>query len=176
MVVIPLILFLKVQVSTVDFMANFLDKERVCDYDMKLLSLDTEHLTIPENEYGSSFTMSSAEFQKICRDLSLLGESLTIEINKEYVKFSAEGEVGTGNIIVKPSAAADDDSVATIIEVQAPVSNTLSAKYLNMFTKATTLSKAVTVSMSGQNPVLIEYKISDVGHIAYYLAPKIGDE
>lgn len=45
---------------------------------MKLMSLDTEHLSVPETQFTSSVTMSASEFQRICRDLSGLSESSTI--------------------------------------------------------------------------------------------------
>jgi len=42
--------------------------------------------------------MPSAEFQRICRDLSQIGESVVICCTKEGVKFSASGDLGTGII------------------------------------------------------------------------------
>ena len=44
--------------------------------------------------------MPSAEFARICRDLSNFGESIVIACTKEGVKFSAEGDIGTANIKV----------------------------------------------------------------------------
>ena len=49
-------------------------------------------------------------------------------------------------------------------------------RYLNFFTKATPLSEAVTLSMSKDVPLVVEYKIGEMGYIRYYLAPKIEDE
>jgi len=40
--------------------------------------------------------MPSGEFQRICRDLSQIGESVVICCTKEGVKFSASGDLGTG--------------------------------------------------------------------------------
>ena len=64
----------------------------------------------------------------------------------------------------------------TTIDLTQGVCLTFSLKYLNNFTKATPLSKAVTLSLSTDVPVLVEYKVGDIGHIRYYLAPKIGDD
>ncbi len=71
------------------------------------MDIDQEHLGIPETAYDATITMSSAEFQRICRDLSALGESVRIEATKEGVKFSAEGEVGTGSVLLKQTAGRD---------------------------------------------------------------------
>jgi proliferating cell nuclear antigen len=34
----------------------------------------------------------------------------------------------------------------------------------------------VTLSMSRELPVVVEYRIADMGHIRFYLAPKIEDD
>jgi proliferating cell nuclear antigen len=34
----------------------------------------------------------------------------------------------------------------------------------------------VTLSLSNEAPLQVEYKMEDLGHIRYYLAPKIDDE
>lgn len=40
--------------------------------------------------------MPSAEFAKICKDLSQFGESVVISCTKEGVKFSTSGDIGSG--------------------------------------------------------------------------------
>lgn len=51
------------------------DSDRISEYDIKLMDIDQEHLGIPETEYAASIELPSAEFQRICRDLSALSES-----------------------------------------------------------------------------------------------------
>lgn len=51
------------------------EKDRISEYDIKLMDIDQEHLGIPETDYASSITMPSSEFQRICRDLSAMSES-----------------------------------------------------------------------------------------------------
>ncbi len=74
---------------------------------MKLMDIDQEHLGIPDTQYDATITMSSTEFQRICRDLSALGESVRIEATKEGVRFSSEGEVGNGSVMLKQTAGRD---------------------------------------------------------------------
>ncbi|KND04908.1 proliferating cell nuclear antigen (pcna) [Spizellomyces punctatus DAOM BR117] len=151
--------------------------DRVSEYDLKLMDIDSEHLGIPETAYDAVVKLSSAEFQRICRDLIILSESVTIEVDKEGVKFQAAGEIGSGSIKLKQGTSVDDDeATATSIELNQAVALTFSLKYLSNFTKATPLSDTVILSMSNEIPLLVEYKVSDVGYIRYYLAPKIGDD
>jgi len=58
---------------------------------------------------------------------------------------------------------------ATRIELQQSVSLTFSLKYLANFTKATPLSTRVTLSMSNDVPLLVEYKLDNLGYVRYYL-------
>ncbi|PKI46635.1 hypothetical protein CRG98_032977, partial [Punica granatum] len=41
---------------------------------------------------------------------------------------------------------------------------------------ATPLSNQVTLSLSSDLPVVVEYKIAEMGYIRFYLAPKIDEE
>jgi hypothetical protein len=72
---------------------------------MKLMDIDQEHLGIPDTSYDATVTLSSAEFARICRDLSALGESVRIDANKDGVRFTCEGEIGNGSVLLKPSGS-----------------------------------------------------------------------
>ncbi|MBW0549657.1 hypothetical protein O181_089372 [Austropuccinia psidii MF-1] len=80
-----------------------LDTDRIAEYEMKMMDIDIEHLGIPETIYDAEISMPSAEFGQIIRDLKEMGESLRIEATKEGVKFSANGDVGKGSVILKPT-------------------------------------------------------------------------
>uniref|UniRef100_A0A3Q3KFW0 DNA sliding clamp PCNA n=1 Tax=Monopterus albus TaxID=43700 RepID=A0A3Q3KFW0_MONAL len=150
-------------------------QEKVSDYEMKLMDLDVEQLGIPEQEYSCVVKMPSGEFARICRDLSQIGDAVMISCAKDGVKFSASGELGTGNVKLSQTSNVDKEDEAVTIEMNEPVQLIFALNYLNFFTKATPLSKTVTLSMSADIP-LVEYKIADMGHIKYYLAPKIDEE
>nr|KAF6330676.1 proliferating cell nuclear antigen [Myotis myotis] len=131
------------------------NQEKVSDYEMKLMDLDVEQLGIPEQEYSCVVKMPSGEFARICRDLS---------------------HIGNGNIKLSQTSNVDKEEEAVAIEMNEPVQLTFALRYLNFFTKATPLSPTVTLSMSADVPLVVEYKIADMGHLKYYLAPKIEDE
>jgi len=63
-----------------------------------------------------------------------------------------------------------------VIEMKEPVSLSFALRYMNSFTKATPLSDTVTISLSSELPVVVEYKVAEMGYIRYYLAPKIEEE
>lgn len=131
-------------------------------------------------EYSCSITMPSVEFAKITRDLQGLSESVKIECNKDGVTFSCEGDIGNGSVTVKPNAGTDEkEGTATTIDLTEPVTLVFSLKYLVGFTKATPLSNTVTLSMSEEIPLLVEYPLvtdSKGSHLRFFLAPKLGEE
>jgi len=152
------------------------NQDRISDYELKLMDIEQEELGIPETEYKCNVKLPSAEFQRIIRDLSVMGDSCTISVSKDGIKFSSSGDLGTGNITLKHNTTVDKDDDAVLIDMQEPVELNFALRYLNNFTKATSLGPTVSLSMSADIPVLIEYPIENYGQIRYYLAPKIDDE
>ncbi|KAF8944571.1 DNA polymerase delta processivity factor [Linnemannia elongata] len=151
------------------------DNDRISEYELKLMDIDSEHLGIPDTTYEAVVQMSSAEFARICKDLQVLSDSVQIDVTKEGVKFGAKGELGSGAVTLKQNGNVDKEEEATLIELQQNVSLNFSLKYLVNFTKATPLASRVSLSMSSEVPLLVEYKM-EAGYIRYYLAPKIGED
>ncbi|KAI0045952.1 proliferating cell nuclear antigen [Auriscalpium vulgare] len=80
--------------------------DRIAEYDMKLMDIDSDTLGIPDTDYEARVTMPASEFSRIVRDLSNLGESVRIEVSKEGVRFASDGESANGNILLKQTEAA----------------------------------------------------------------------
>lgn len=163
--------------DTMTFMFENSNQDRISDFELKLMDIDSEHLGIPDTDYKCSVQMPASEFQRMCRDLAILGDTATISVTKEGVKFSVSGEMGSGNMTIRQQSSVDtkdDDQVN--IEMDEPVSLNFALRYLNFFTKATPLSGSVILQLSKDVPLVVEYRIEELGHIRYYLAPKIEDE
>ncbi|KAK8543431.1 hypothetical protein V6N13_136057 [Hibiscus sabdariffa] len=158
------------------FLNGIKAQDKISDFEMKLMDIDSEHLGIPEAEYQSIVRMPSAEFARICKDLASIGDTVVISVTKEGVKFSTRGDIGTANIVLRQNTTVDKPEEATIIEMNEPVSLTFALRYMNSFTKATPLSSTVTISLSSELPVVVEYKIAEMGYIRFYLAPKIEED
>ncbi|KAH9809168.1 Proliferating cell nuclear antigen [Teratosphaeria destructans] len=152
------------------------DNDRISDYDIKLMDIDQEHLGIPDTEYAAEITLPSSEFQRICRDLSALSESVSIECTKEGVKFSCSGDIGNGSVNLRQHTDVENESKNVSIKLSEPVALTFSLKYLVNFCKASGLSDHVKLSLSNEVPLLVEYGLSNNSYLRFYLAPKIGDE
>ena len=62
-------------------------QERVSEFELKLMDIDAESLGIPDQDYNTNVKMSSAEFQRIVRDMTVLGDTCSIGCTKEGAKF-----------------------------------------------------------------------------------------
>merc|ERR1712061_594963 len=99
------------------------------------MNIEEEHLSIPDTEYAAVIKMPSLEFQRIVKDLSQFGDSVVISCTKDGVKFSVNGDLGSGNIKLNQSSS-DKVDEAVVIEMQEAVSLTFAFRYLNLFSKA----------------------------------------
>eukprot|EP00611_Tribonema_gayanum_P002392 TRINITY_DN1176_c0_g1_i2.p1 TRINITY_DN1176_c0_g1~~TRINITY_DN1176_c0_g1_i2.p1 ORF type:complete len:225 (-),score=104.54 TRINITY_DN1176_c0_g1_i2:378-1052(-) len=151
-------------------------QERISEFELKLIALDAEHLGIPDTNYKAQVRMPSAEFQRIIRDLSVIGDTCSIAVGKDGVRFGVEGDLGSGSISVKQNTAAEKEEERVEVHMEEPVELTFALRYLNFFAKATPLGPIVALSMSPDVPVVVEFPIETVGYLRFYLAPKIDEE
>eukprot|EP00122_Pirum_gemmata_P007549 Pgem_evm1s6929 len=126
------------------------------------MTIDNEHLGIPDTNYTCQVTMSSAEFQRICRDLSSFGDSVLITCSKEGVTFTTNGDSGSGSIALRANSEAEKDYENVIIDMQDSVELNFALNFLSMFTKATPLSPKVILHLIPEAPLLVEYKIEKI--------------
>ena len=139
---------------------------------MILYAFPSPHHRDPSCDLCTAFP---AKHLSVKTDHSLPLSTATIAANKEGVKFSVSGDMGTGNVTVRQNATAEKEQ-QTLIELQEPVSLTFALRYLNFFTKATPMSEQVTLSLSKEVPLAVEYQVGEMGHLRYYLAPKVDED
>lgn len=163
-------------------------QDKIMDFTIKLMNLQEEALGIPDQDYMAKVEMPTAEFSKIIRDLSALGDTCSISCTKEGVKFSVQGEIGSAAITVRNSQPTADEKVkGTTLEISQPVDLTFALRYLKFFTQASPLSDRVSFGLASDVPLMVEYAIKPVkedkddetsshnSKLQFYLAPKIDE-
>lgn len=126
--------------DTLSFIFESPKQDKISDFSLKLMDIQGENLGIPDTEYKAVIKMPAGEFQRICRDLTILGDTVTISVMKETVKFSVSGDLGSGNIQIKQGSSADEkEDEATTVTMKEPVTLTFALRYLNFFTKVSSL-------------------------------------
>ena len=85
------------------------DQDKISDFEMKLMDIDTEHLCILESEYQSIVRMPSQDFSHIYKDLSTIGnigmdlyhfsfaQMSYIKITQEYLLCTIQKKIITLN-------------------------------------------------------------------------------
>jgi proliferating cell nuclear antigen len=149
--------------------------ERTTEFNLNLITIDSEHLAIPETEYQSVVTINSNEYSKICKELFSLSETVQVTTTPDYVMFAVEGEVGSGSVKLGQNEG-NQQADQTVLEVTEPVSQQFALRYLNMFNKAASISNFTRLCLHQEQPLVVEFKIESLGVLKYFLAPKISDE
>jgi len=137
-------------------------------FELKLLDLQAEQLSIPKCDYQCDVELPAADFQKVVRDLANVeGDSIAIGCSKQAIEFACSGRIADGSMRFP--------ATKTAFIVKDTVKQLFALKYLAHFAKATPLSDNVHLCMSQDLPMLVEYVIEDYGYLKFYLAPKIED-
>lgn len=98
---------------------------------------------------------------------------MAIECTKDGVKFSCQGDIGSGSVTLRQHTDVEKEGNNVEIDLSEPVSLTFSLKYLSNFTAATALSTQVKLCLSNEVPLLVEYSLSNNSYLRFYLAPKV---
>merc|ERR1719401_3208315 len=160
----------------VNFQCESGEDDRIADFELKLMQIESEHMEIPEQQYKVVARLPSAEFLKVCRDLKEFGETMQIQASKDGIRFSVQGDVGTGNVVLKPREA-DKPEDRVSLTVHEAVTATFALRYLVTFAKAAPLSSSVELGLGPDSPLSVKYELdkADNGYMQFYLAPKIDE-
>jgi proliferating cell nuclear antigen len=143
--------------------------------EMNLMDIDTEHMVIPDVEYDSSVKMPSAEFSRLIRDMSTLGETVSLSIKEDEVTFLTKGDMGQANVTLKEDKTSRSEAAWTEIACGKDTQLLLALKYLAHFAKAQSIADQVSIYMSPNIPVYVTYDMGDKGSMGFYLAPKVDE-
>lgn len=76
-------------------------------------------------------TMQSAEFQRMCRDMSNIGSTIEIIRDKNILRLKCDGDF------------ANQETAIECVEESPYIAGSYSLKYMNTFTKATSMCSSV---------------------------------
>jgi len=164
------------EADTVNFQCESGEDDRIADFELKLMQIESEHMEIPEQQYKVVAKLPSAEFLKVCRDLKEFGETMQIQASKDGIRFSVQGDVGTGNVVLKPREAEKPEDRVTLT-VHESVTATFALRYLVTFAKAAPLCSTVELGLGPDSPLSVKYELENAenGYMQFYLAPKIDE-
>eukprot|EP01023_Acetabularia_acetabulum_P016785 TRINITY_DN1830_c0_g2_i1.p2 TRINITY_DN1830_c0_g2~~TRINITY_DN1830_c0_g2_i1.p2 ORF type:complete len:265 (+),score=57.36 TRINITY_DN1830_c0_g2_i1:312-1106(+) len=162
--------------GTIQFLFQSPTQDRHVDFEMKLMEIDAEQLQVPEQQYKATVKVAASQFQKICRDLGAIGDKVQINVLKGGITFFTQGDIGQARVTLNSADDMNDGDSNLSIAMDEAVNASFALKYLNTFTKASPLSRYVTLQLSQDVPIVVSYQIQDFGQVKFYLAPKMDDD
>jgi proliferating cell nuclear antigen len=146
------------------------DKNSTTVFKLRLLDLDQEEYSVPPVEFECIITMPSNTFQRLCRDMMFISDTIIIE-SSEVLKMTCEGDFACQETII--GEATHGMIIKTSKDI---VIGKYSLKSLNLFTKsASNLCNTIELFMKTDYPLILKYNVANLGEIRYCLAPKVDE-
>ena len=140
-------------------------KKSVTKFQLKLLDINEDQIELPAIEMSVTTNMSSADFQRICRDMNNIATNVTITRAENTFTIQCSGDFANQ----QTSIECNDDMGAG-----KSLSGMYSLKYLNIFTKATGMCSTVQILQEQENRFLVlKYNVANLGELKFYLATKV---
>jgi proliferating cell nuclear antigen len=135
---------------------------------LRLLDLDNESINIPAVRFESVIAMPSADLQRYCRDLHIVSDRIRLTSSAGTFELSAIGDFAEQTITIK-----ERPSGQVFVPSKATTSSTglFSLRFLNMFCKTTSLCQSVEILLKDNYPLILVYRVGDMGKLQYCLTP-----
>lgn len=146
------------------------DKNSRTVFHLKMLDIDENELRIPDVALDSVISMPSNEFQRICRDMLNISDTIVITSSNNSLKLSCNGDYANQETVIGETSHG-----LVFSKRDGDVSGEFSLKYINLFTKSTNLSNTVEIYMKESYPLMLVYNVANLGNIIFALAPKVNN-
>lgn len=143
------------------------DKNSLTNFKIKLLDLDIKDINIPDVDIECIITMPSNDFQRMCRDMLNISETIQIISASDHLRIYCDGDFANQETIIGPATHG-----LVFNKNDNEVSGKFSLKYLNLFTKSTNLCNTIELYMKNNYPLILKYNVANLGEIRFCLAPK----
>ncbi len=139
------------------------EKKQITRYKLNLLDRDQREYELPDTEFSTHITMPSLDFQKICRDMTLLGAK-TVEIKNvnSSLTFSCKGHFASRTTVMGDS---ENEFSIQKKENNEIITGNYSLPHLVLFTKCTNLCNNLEINMKNDWFLMIRYVVANLGDI-----------
>ena len=141
-------------------------KKSSTSFEFKLLDINDDMLSVPEIDMNVLTTIPSVDFQRVTRDMNNLAQDIRITRKKNTLELECEGGFANQKTIIECVEPGKDKALG----------NVFSLKYINMFTRATSLCSSVQLMQHEDDdnmPIVFRYTVANLGELKFYLAPKV---
>lgn len=153
--------------NDLDIIIQNSEKKSKTFFKLRLLDIDDDRLTVPNVEMTTCITMASVDFQRLIRDMLVVGTVLRVRVNKREIIFETSGDFASQRTVLETS---EDTKVN---ENEDEIDLSFSLKLLSLFSKASTLSTTCSLWLQVNFPLIVQYAVGNLGHIRMILAAKM---
>lgn len=141
------------------------------DFKLRLLDVDSENIQIPAVSFDAVLTLPSTYFQRMCRDMLNLSDTITVSTRGPELVLSCHGDFASQETVISES----EDCMSVHTASDKHVQGRYSLKYLTLFCRASSLSTTLEMYLKEAYPLIIKYNVASLGEIRFCLAPKMDD-
>ena len=159
---------LKIEINSKEYMDIEItseSKKTKTQFQLKLLDINESRIEVPDVKMTSNTILPSTDFQRLCRDMSNIGTEIEITRVGKELRLRCEGDF------------ANQETYIECLDDSREIRGLYSLKYLNIFTKATSMCASVQIMQEEGNRFLIlKYNVANLGEVKFYLATKVSDD
>ena len=159
---------LKIEINSKEYMDIEImseSKKTNTKFQLKLLDINESKIEVPEVTMTTVTTLPSVDFQRLCRDMSNIGSEIQIRRHGMKISFTCDGDF------------ANQETMIDCQEESPDIAGLYSLRYLNIFTKATSMCSSVQIIQENGNRFLIlKYNVANLGELKFFLATKVSED
>lgn len=143
-------------------------------FQIPLIDIDGDQLSIPEMEYEADFSLPAADFSQLVNQLKIFGDNIDISCSEHVIALHTKNtDSGKMTVTIKI-----ENLTSFEIEEDKEVNISFSLNHLCNIMQFNKIAKDVNISLTTDNPLKIKFIINEDenAYIVMYLAPRITDD
>ena len=146
------------------------EKNSKTTYKLNLLDLDSQQIQIDNAEFSTVINLPSVDFQKWCRDMHNIAETVEIKNIGNQLIMSCKGDFCSQETII-----VDNETSGNTITYKKNskdiVQGIFNLKYLVLFSKCSNLCSTVELLLKNDYPIIVRYLVASLGELKLCLSP-----
>lgn len=151
-------------------------KNSYIEYSLNLIEINEEKYTIPPIKFDSVVNKNASDFQKNIKDMNNISEKIEIQtLSKQLIFLCNDDTIHLKIILEEDNNEETKNSSKVFFDASSEqiIQGYFSSKHLVSFTKCTNLSTNVKLYLKNDHPMVVEYKVGNLGIIKLLIGPQM---
>ena len=136
---------------------------------LPLIEIEESERKMPNLNFEATVVTNSAVLTEAIEDMDIIGESVSLETDKNKFKVSSKGDMSKADVEID----SDDD---TKIVSEGKFKSKYSIEYLKKMIQGAKLAPKVSLQFANDYPLKVEYKVLNKMQLVFILAPRVENE